>query len=347
MKNNNTNIVPKALALLFILQSHVLKPIEMPSCLREFNKGTGINYIENCKKIDEYIQKNGILNAYCITKNNTDQMLSSIQKQLAAFEIELFEAEQKALLAIKEKYQISNEIWQKYMADLHRMKTIYTKSMQKAHPDAIHDPNIPTDILKTLITLLQQNNINPHSIHLKMISDQEEIDTNPNTIAQASDYLSSSNTSKELTLSYTYTPSAIELFPRIIEEESITNKISTCAHEIQHTIQHHHLTRTLLVWYLHHYSSVDCTELDKTPEFHKLSQIHEAQAEILSAIKDPKIAECLKTKRQEIYYPQHLYEEHFFQLAHINMLWKNHRLLEDFKKNAINKLKNNQFFSIA
>src|SRR5579863_8629876 len=168
MKYNNTNITFKALALLFTLQSSSSNPIQMPSCLMEFNTGTGVNYSKNCQKINDYVRKMGVLNfCYTDTRNRAEK-INSIQNQLAAFETELFVSEQQALLAIKEKYQISNEIWQKYMADLHRMKTIYTKSMQKSHPDAIHDPNIPADILEILITLLQQNGINPHNLHLKM-----------------------------------------------------------------------------------------------------------------------------------------------------------------------------------
>jgi hypothetical protein len=115
----------------------------------------------------------------------------------------------------------------------------------------------------------------------------------------------------------------------MIEQISITHITSTCAHEIQHILQHRHLTSTLLLWYLNTYYNVGHTDLEKTPEFHKLAQIHEAQAEILSAIKDPKIAECLKIKRETVYYPDHLYEEHFFQLAHIDMLWQAREWLEN------------------
>jgi uncharacterized protein YifE (UPF0438 family) len=299
----------------------------------EFNTGTGVNYSKNCQKINDYVRKMGVLNfCYTDTRNRAEK-INSIQNQLAAFETELFVSEQQALLAIKEKYQISNEIWQKYMADLHRMKTIYTKSMQKSHPDAIHDPNIPADILEILITLLQQNGINPHNLHLKM-ADQKEIDKYPNRIAQAADYISYLESSKELTISYTYEPSSIELFPQMTENKSITDTIATCAHEIQHIIQHHSLTKNILIEYLNIYYNITYAELKKTPEFNKLAQIHEAQAEILSAIADPKIAECLKIERQETYYPDRLYEEHFFQLAHIDMLWKTREWLENYHQYA-------------
>ena len=332
MKANNVNTLLKAIALLFTVQFSVLKPVQMPACLMEFNKGNGINYIENCKKIDEYVKNSGMLHVSTMSTNNTAQMLTSIQNQLDAIEKEFLSAEQEALLAIKKKYQITHEVWQKFTADLHRIKTVYTKSMQKSHPDAVHDPAIPTNIYKTLITLLKKNNINPYSIHLKLVSDPDKIAKSPNTIAQAANYISSLETSKELTLLYTYKPSAIELFPQMIEEPSMSNKISTCAHEIQHIIQHHHLTETLLAWYLDDSCNISYSELEKIEEFHRLKQIHESQAEILSATKDPKIAECLKTKRETNYYPDCLYEEHFFQLAHIDMLWKTHTYLKDYNK---------------
>jgi hypothetical protein len=295
----------------------------------EFNKGTGINYVQNCKKIDEYIKKIELL--HC-SHNNKAETINSLQNQLATFETELLTAEQKALLAIKEKYQVSNDIWQKYTADLHRMKTIYTKNMQKAHPAAIHDPNIPANILETLIALLQHNGINPQSVHIKMVTDQKEIDENSTTIAQAKSYVTFtlSDKSEQNFISYNYESPTIEIFPQMLTKTSMTNIMSTCAHEIRHIIQHHSLTKSILRIYLRHYYNITYTELEATDEHHKLAQIHEAQAEILSAIKDPKIAECLKIDRQETYYPGHLYEEHFFQIAYIDMLWKTHEGLEYF-----------------
>ncbi len=288
----------------------------------EFNKGTGVNYDKNCEKIDKYVKKIGVLDFCCVDTHNKTDKINSIQIQLKTIETELLATEQKALLAIKEKYNVSDEIWQKYISDLHRMKTVYTKSMQKSHPDTIHDPNVPADVYEILITLLQQNGINPQSIDIGMVSDQEEIDKHPNTVAHAGDDIILLDTSKELTIAYTYEPSCIEFFPRMIEERSITDKIATCAHEVQHTIQHHHLTKTLLVWYLDRHYNITYAQLKETPEFNNLERIHEAQAEILAAINDPKIAECLKTYRKTAYYPGHLYEEHFYHLAYIDTLWK-------------------------
>jgi hypothetical protein len=336
MKNNNTNIALKALALLFTLQTHTLRPIQMPSCLVKFNTGTGVHYIKNCQKIDEYVKKIGALNfCYTNTRNKTDK-INSIQKQLAAFETKLLAAEQQALLAIKEKYQISNEIWQKYMADVHRMKTIYTKNLKKKNPNIVHDPNIPAHILEMLFSLLQQNGINPHSINIKMITDQQTIDENPHTTAQAESYMffTISDASDQNFLSYKYEPSSIAIFPQMLTQNA-NDRLSTCAHEIQHIMQHHTLVLNILFVYLNHYYNVTHEAFKQTPEHHQLTQIYEAQAEILAAIKNPKIAACLKIKRETAYYLDHLYEEHFFQLAHINMLWKTREWLENCSKNNV------------
>jgi hypothetical protein len=178
--------------------------------------------------------------------------------------------------------------------------------------------------------LLHQNGIDPHSIHITL-ADQETIDKNPHTIAQAINGISvfTSDRPEHNFISYKHQPAKIEIFPSMLTETSVVNIMSTCAHEIQHIIQHHNLTTVILEAYLIHYYHVDLQEFKQTPEYHTLAQIHEAQAEILAAIKNPKIAECLKTKRETMYYPDHLYEEHFYHLAYIDMLWKTHTYLEN------------------
>ena len=241
----------------------------------------------------------------------------------------MLELEQEALLAIKEKYQISDATWKKYLADLHRMKTIFTKGLKQSHPDVIHDPNIPANILEILTNLLQQNGINPQSIHLKMVSDQEKIDKNQNTIARAITYFKPLETTTDYIISYEYFPPSIEIFP-YIHEKSMSDIVAICAHEVQHLAQHHGLTDALLMQYFKHYCNINKDDFENSPEYHTFSQIQEAQAEILSAVKDPQIAACLKNMRRKEYYPDNLYEDHFFHLAYINSLWKMHGWLEYF-----------------
>jgi hypothetical protein len=314
----------KTILTLLTLNSYTLQSLEMPWYQQLFNNGTGVMYQSNCNCI------NTIENMRCIALSAYHRITnqkSNLQNEFTKIAEWILAEEQKALLAIKKKYNISNEICHKYLADLHRMKTICTKSMQKNNPDIIHDPNIPTDILEILTTLLEQNGINQHSIHIKMIPDQGKINEHSYTIARAKASINfmCSDTSEQNFILYRYTAPTIELFPPIIQEQSMAHKISTCAHEIQHLAQHHLLTQNILFVYLDHYCNVQMEEFKKTPEYHRLARIHEAQAEIFSAIKDPKIAECLKIKRQNMYYPDYLYEEHFFHLAYINTLWKVHK----------------------
>lgn len=329
-----TNII-KAIALIFTLQICTVQPIELP-WYQLLCKDNGELYENNCNNI------NRIQNLRCIAltayhritnkKAHLDKVLSSIKTELTEIEEWMLTQEQEALLAIKEKYQISNEIWQKYLADLHRMKTIFTKNLQQSHPDAIHDPNIPADIHKMLITLLEQNGINPQSINLKMLT-QQEINKNPNLLACAIDhYYVLNEISGDNIILYDYLPSDIKIFPLMSDTKSISDTMAICAHEIQHIIQHHSLTESLLQQYLTHYYNIDIAEFKQTPEYIAFAQVHEAQAEILSATKNYKIAACLKKMRQKEYYPDRLYEDHFFHLAYINSLWKMHGWLEYFQQ---------------
>lgn len=336
------NIVFKIIIVLFCFQSGIIQPIDLPWYQKHFTKNNAITYALNCSTINiaENIRSLGLVAYHRLTHKKTDlyKVIDAIKKELAEIESWMLQLEQEALLAIKEKYQISDKIWQKYKADVHRMKTIYAKSMQQHH-DIIHDPDIPADILEIVITTLQHNNINPQSINIKMVSDQEEIDKNPYLLAQARTQAIPLCVSENSIISYKYIPLTIELFPAILKS-TMVNKIALCAHETQHLLQHHGLTDLLLITYLHYYYDVEATELQQTPEYQKLAQIHEAQAEILSAIKDPHIAECMKIMRQTSYYPEYLYEDHFFYLAYINKLWKIHEWMKFFHHDGLIKIKN-------
>lgn len=223
---------------------------------------------------------------------------------------------------------MSDTIWQQYITEIEQINNHYNNALQQNHPTITHDPTIPADIQETIIKLLHQNGINPQSIYLEMITDQKKIDDNPNTMAQV---ISSVRLLKQpkngFLFSLTYEPYILEIFPDIVSR-SISSKIGYCAHEIQHILQHTGISTTVLSSYLTYYYGIDPAELKQTPEYHQLRKIHEAQAEVESAIKNPQIADALKTIRSKKYYPNHLYEEHFFALASIDMLWKVHEGLK-------------------
>ena len=203
--------------------------------------------------------------------------------------------------------------------------------MLNPHPEVVHDDTIPAEITETIISLLKHNNINPQSISLYMISDPEVIAAKAHNIAEATMRITRTKNENELTFYPEYIPAHINIFPRIINA-SMTDKISFCAHEIQHLLQQHSVTEIIMQEYLDHYCSITPEELHKSSEHHKLAQICEAQAEILAAIKNAKIADCMKAFRKKNYYPDHLYEEHFFYVSTIDMLWKVHAKLTQLYK---------------
>jgi hypothetical protein len=117
-----------------------------------------------------------------------------------------------------------------------------------------------------------------------------------------------------------YIPPVIEIsaYATQVSHEKL---IALCAHEIQHLIQHHTIT-DIIKEYIEHYSSINSNTLDACPEYQKLGQLHEAQAEVFSAIKNPEIAHCLKEYRRCTFYPDNLYEKHYYNISTIDMLWK-------------------------
>jgi hypothetical protein len=333
----------RIITLFFVLQIGMLHPINLPLYQRSLSKNNDITYANNCSLIAfaENIRTAALTSYYRLTHKKADlhKVLDTLKKELADIEAWMLELEDKALNVIKEKYQISNDIWQHYCADMHRIKTVYNKNMTKAHPDVTHDPAIPADIYHIIISLLEENNINPHSINLRMMS-QEEADKNtPGLLAQAKGQIGRADQADENLISYKYHPYTISFFP-LLTHKSAAEKRACCAHELQHILQHHVLTTITLQIYLKQYCNIEVTDLYQTPEHHALSQIEEAQAEILSALKNPSIAQDLKTFRQTLFYPQHLYEDHFFHLAYIEALWKVHAWLEFFHHDGITTLRN-------
>lgn len=260
-----TNIF-KPITLLFILQASTLQSIELPWHQYLFNNGGGITYCNNCSNINiiQNIRCAALTAYHRITNKKADlnKILASIKTELTDIEEWILELEQEALRAIKEKYQISEDIWQKYTADLHRMKTIYTKKLQQNNPNVIHNPNVAKDILEMLITLLEKNGINPQSIHIQMITDQKEIDENYHVLARARTWIETLISPENNIFTYQHIPSSIEIFPQT-NKLSTGDKMATCAHEIQHIIQHHVLTTTILMQYLTYYYNINSAEFKK------------------------------------------------------------------------------------
>ncbi|HSC25582.1 MAG TPA: hypothetical protein VLB80_05210 [Candidatus Babeliales bacterium] len=339
MINICNNISFKAIAWLFLTHYPLpmMQSIKKPLSQNYFHKLNGLCYTDNCAFIDKIqtMQCAALIAYYRLTnrKSHLSKVMDHIKKEITEFETTLLVLEQEALNAIKKKYQMSDIVWSRCLYDIQQTKQSYITGMTQKYTTVIHDEKIPHNIFEILITLLKKNNINPDSVHLHMISDQEEIEANPSHIAYTKSFINvlpENGIEKDLNISHDYIPAEIKLFPRITNCQLTTEIASKCAHEIQHLVQQHALSELIITEYLYYYYGIDAVEFKKSSEYQRLSCIHEAQAEIFSATKDAYIAECFKVMRLKSYYPDHLYEEHFFHISTIAMLWKVYAWLEYF-----------------
>ena len=344
MNNFYIKTFSKAIIIAILLQSYHAQAVNFPWYKNHYHRLNGTDYRSNCLiiHIAQKIRGCGLF-AYHraqYSKDHLDQAMNVIQGRLKAFESWIIELEHEALLEIKKKYQVSDEIWQKYLTDIQHIKAVHKDQMLNNHPEITHDPNVPADIMNILIPLLKQNKINPQSINIKMISDKDEISKKTSTLAQAVSYVGAikDEDTNTLTLFPSYIPANIEIFPRV-NNLSLSEKFSICAHEIEHLVQLHSATTVLLEQYLEHYCGVSTKPFKKTPEYRALKEIHEAQAEILSSLKNPTIAHHMTLMRRKDFYPKCLYQEHFIHLSTIDMLWKVNAWLEFFHQNGFIKKK--------
>lgn len=307
-----------------------IKAAPLPWYHTYFHKKAGVHYAQNSSLIDfaQKIRYAARILYYRTShrKNELDQAILNIETELKRFELMLSEREEQALLTIKQKYAISNEIWHKYLYDVEKIKNSYRLAMAKPHKEVTHDSAIPAEIQDMLVMFLKENNINPESIDFIM-SNEEQAENEPNTLALTILYTSTEKIQNRLIISQKYIPAEIIIFPSLLQKPREI-QISTCAHEIQHLVLQHPISLLILYEYLAHYCSIEKTEFEQTTEYYQLVQIYEAQAEILAAIANPHTARAMKAERQEFYYPDHLYEEHFYHLSTIDMLWKLHDKLE-------------------
>jgi hypothetical protein len=292
----------------------------------------GIIYYRNnceCISIGQKIRYASSTLYYYLTHKKTEleQPLADIETELKNFEKTLLDAEQTILLGIKQKYAISDTHWQHCLADIKKINSSYSTAMRNPHPGVTHDQNLPEDIKEMLIMHLKQNNINPNSVNLKLAT-EDEVKNRLDDLAEAlyAVYLYNCSQNNSLVCPE-YIPAQITIFPAVLAKTTEA-KMSICAHEVQHLISKHTITQLIVQTYIKRYYSIEADIFKKTEEYRKLVQIHEAQAEVLAALNNPPAARCLKNFRQRSYYPNTLHEEHFYDLARIDRLWKLHDKLE-------------------
>lgn len=283
----------------------------------------GADYQRNCSLIEfaQKIRGAALLVYHRVThkKTNPDYALKKIDAQLASFKTYLLDEEQDILLTIKSKYYINDAVWDQCMADIAWLKKSYSDAMMHHHPEVIHDTAIPANIMEMIKKLLEQNNINPKSINLIM-ANEEPAKNNAQVAMRTYLYINMPHDSNSL-VDDKYNPASIVIFPKLLSY-SFEEQTSLCAHEVQHLVANHAVVDFVLGKYLQKYCSLEVAQFQQSEEYLLLSQIEEAQAEVFAAIKDPHVAHCMKKLRKQIYYPGHLYEEHFYHITTIDMLWK-------------------------
>lgn len=294
-----------------------------------FRKLDGINYTRNCSLIDfaQKIRYYARILYYHTTyrKTTLEKIFARIERELKNTEKVLFDLEREKLEDIKNKYHIKDDIWQTCSSDIQKVKEQYKKSMLDEHLNVILDKNVPADILEILHALLKENDINAASISIVM-ANQKLANDKPGVLASTALNIQT-YIDKNLIVDPEYTPATITIFPALIQE-SFEKKISICAHEIQHLVLQHSVPKLVLLKYLEHYHGMEEQTIRQSAEFQQLDQVNEAQAEIIAAIKNHYVSHCLTLFRKQNYYPKHLYEEHFYALSTIDMLWKAHGKLE-------------------
>jgi len=318
------------LSLITLLSLTIIMPIvasktiyTTPAYVRRLQKPHGKRYTFNTTLISmsQKIRSLGLLIFYRAThkKKNLDQPITLIHDQLKEFETWLLREEHNAMIAIKNKFNLNNELWNNCLSDIDELKNIYRTATQQAHPNITHDANVPMNITNTFKTLLADNAINPDSISIKVVDNpNKKILMNISTIIETM----VDPTNNRLIISKYYIPISIVISPAMIKQTNEQTILTSCAHEIEHILQHHCLTDSILKKYIKHYCSIDDETITSCPEFQKFCHIQEAQADLLSAIKNAEVAYALNNFRKQTYYPNYLYEEHYYNASTINMLWK-------------------------
>ena len=274
-------------------------------------------YPINCRFIDlaHYIHKTSQLACHSLyNQEKITQQLKTIELQLKNYENAIFAQEKKALHYIKHTFNIPDKQWDVCLKEIKQIKEINKQEMKKTDKNVVHDAILPENVQLILTSLLQQNDINPANITIKKSSKKN------------SHYAHVTWHFKKNDLTH-YIPPKIVVFPQTftLSSEEVT---AICAHEVEHLVQQHAVTKESIITCIQQHNSLTRQEIINHEAFQKLIQVHEAQAEILPALRNSKIAFCMKKLRENKFYIHgNLHEFHYYQLSSINKLWTLHQSL--------------------
>lgn len=272
-------------------------------------------YIHFCQSV-----RAAALSAYYLALHDTtnpEKHILAIEKTLQTIEKQLIEQEEQILAELQKEFNIDATAWKECLQTIKTLKKFNLNAMRHAWPNTHHDKTIPENVLNTLKALLRKANINPESISIAATNEQKD-----HIFAQTYGYI----WHQDLHVNHVYQSQKIEFFLSNLENNPNTI-FAICAHEIEHLLQQHTIMSFIIKLYIQKHTNASDETIEKNPVYHRLNTIHESQAEIFPSLRDPEIAHAMATLRLTSFYPEHLYEAHFYTLSIISMLWKVHAQL--------------------
>ncbi len=257
---------------------------------------------------------------------------NSAKKRLAEIEHNLRVEEKNAIKAFAQEHNISDKSLRKCLSIITNHKTAQ-QDFLASEPSrwnclAIHDSAFPQEIIR----LLKQNGINPQKISL--INSTQPYSFSENTAASAQ----STNARLEISDKIVITqPPNITVYPRFHESDTLFHK-STLLHEMEHILSGHGITKVWLLRYAAQNTNKSDDDIRQSATYQELTTIHERQAEIFSALKNPEYSYAHRNDRLHDYYEGRTFIKHYSQLAEIDELHKLQYKLEHYTPMPVQKI---------
>lgn len=257
--------------------------------------------------------------AYKLSPQACDLGIQIATNQLKLIEENLKQDEQDAINDIFTEFAITAEQQSFIRSWIEQVKEFTTKHYQSPAKDATHDPDFPADIF----TILENNNINPLSINLKISAKKN---SQYNATASVGGLIFEN---KEYTCKI---DPVIKIFKYWFFDMPIECQKATLLHEVEHLRSFHPITASIIEKTVSLLSNKTIADLRNNRSYKKLETIQERQAEIFSAVRNAQYAEILRYKRYCGNYPEHLHLNHLQQLTEIENL---HHCLKELKNHKL------------
>jgi hypothetical protein len=308
--------------LLIIFNHYALECLNSYGYLNAIQK-TFFSYKNKCRIINiiQAIKHSSTLTKALISPQSYEEIKKELIKKRLILKNHYLTQEKKIFRKLGKSLGFSQTEWSDCLQTISNIKVITT---QQPEEKIVHDSTIPKDLLSLTKNLLIKNNINPASINFIFdTTDSKEVFASTTSdfyyiyCPENAQFIQNPHTIQKIT------------FYEHITNETKSNQLAICAHEVEHLCQQHGITKIIIQEYLQHYHHEGDTILEHNKQWQKLKIIHEKQAEIFSALKSPTIAKAMVSCRMKTYYPDYLYEAHYHDLVEINNLWKVEKIIEN------------------